>query len=186
MWFHPIIREETGCATYLVGSSLTGECLVFDPLWDIEPYLALATKKLARITHVVDSHSHADHVSGARRLVHSTGARLFLPCRAEANYQAQRLEDGEKLRLGEVEAEVLHMPGHRPEQINLLIRDLSRGPEPWCLLTADFLMVGDIARPDLAQDGREGAAVLFSESIPRLRALPEYVEVYPGHLAGST
>src|SRR4029434_4007994 len=107
MWFHPIIREETGCATYFVGSSLTGECLVFDPLWDIEPYLALASKKLARITHVVDSHSHADHVSGARRLVHSAGARLFLPCRAEANYQAQRLEDGERLRLGEVEAEVL-------------------------------------------------------------------------------
>jgi glyoxylase-like metal-dependent hydrolase (beta-lactamase superfamily II) len=78
------------------------------------------------------------------------------------------------------------MPGHRPEQINLLIRDLSRGPEPWCLLTADFLMVGDLARPDLAQDGRQGAAVLFAESIPRLRALPDYVEVYPGHLAGST
>jgi len=177
MWLYPIIREETGCATYLVGSSLTGECLVFDPLWDIAPYLALASKKLARITHVVDSHFHADHVSGAR---------LFLPGRAEAHYETHKLEDGERLRLGEVEAEVLHMPGHRPEQINLLIRDLSRGAEPWCLLTADFLMVGDIARPDLAQDGRQGAAVLFAESIPRLRALPDYVEVYPGHLAGST
>jgi len=186
MWFHPIIREETGCATYLVGSSLTGDCLVFDPLWDIAPYLAFASKKSARITHVVDSHSHADHVSGARRLVQSTGARLCLPRKAEVHYETQRLEDGEKLRLGEVEAEVVPMPGHRPEQINLLIRDLSRGPEPWVLLTADFLMVGDIARPDLAQDGRVGAAVLYSESIPRLRALPDFVEVYPGHLAGST
>ncbi|MCI0408337.1 MAG: MBL fold metallo-hydrolase [Acidobacteria bacterium] len=186
MWFQQIIREETGCATYLVGSSKTGECLVFDPLWDIEPYLEFALKKSARITHVVDSHSHADHVSGARRLVQSTGARLFLPRRIEAQYEAHRLEDGEKLRLGDVEAEVLPMPGHRPEQINLLIRDLSRGPEPWCLLTADFLMVGDIARSDLAQDGRQGAAILFSQSIPRLRALPDFVEVYPGHLAGST
>ena len=186
MWFLPIIREETGCATYLVGSSRTGECLVFDPLWDIEPYLAAAAKKGATITHVVDSHSHADHVSGARRLAQATGARLCLPRRAEITFEAHRLEDGEKLRLGEVEAEVLPMPGHRPEQINLLIRDRSRGPEPWCLLTADFLMVGDIARPDLAQDGRQGAAILFSESLPRLKALPDHVEIYPGHLAGST
>jgi len=186
MWFQQVIREETGCAAYLIGSSETGECLVFDPLWDMEPYLQLAARKSGRIAHVVDSHSHADHVSGARRLVRSTGARLHLPRRIEVTYEASRLEDGEKLRLGEVEMEVLHMPGHRPEQINLLIRDLSRGPEPWCLLTADFLLVGDLARPDLAQDGRVGATVLFQEAIPRLRALPDHVEVYPGHLAGST
>jgi glyoxylase-like metal-dependent hydrolase (beta-lactamase superfamily II) len=186
MWFRQIVREETGCATYMVGSSQTGECLVFDPLWDIEPYLQLAARKSSQITAVVDSHSHADHVSGARRLAQATGARLLLPRRIEVTYPATLLDDGEKVSLGEVEAEVLPMPGHRPEQINLLIRDRSRGAEPWCLLTADFLMVGDIARPDLAQDGRAGAAILFSESIPRLRALPDYVEIYPGHLAGST
>ena len=186
MWFRQVLREETGCAAYMVGSDRSGECLVFDPLWDIDPYVQLAEKKSSRITAVIDSHSHADHVSGARRLAQATGARLLLPRRIDVAYPATLLDDGEKLRLGEVEAEVLHMPGHRPEQINLLIRDLSRGPEPWCLLTADFLMVGDIARPDLAQDGREGAAILFTETIPRLRALPDYVEIYPGHLAGST
>jgi glyoxylase-like metal-dependent hydrolase (beta-lactamase superfamily II) len=104
----------------------------------------------------------------------------------EAGYEADRLRDGDRLRLGEVELEVVHVPGHRPEQINLLVRDLSRGREPWCMLTADFLLVGDIARPDLAQDGREGAAQIFREAIPRLRALPDFVEAYPGHVAGST
>ena len=186
MWFQQIIREQTGCAAYLVGSTRTGECLAFDPLWDIRPYLERAARKGARITHVVDSHSHADHVSGARRLAEATGARLLLPERAELAYPAERLKDGDRLRLGELDLEVLPMPGHRPEQINLLIRDLDRGEEPWCLLTADFLMVGDIARPDLAQDGREGAAVLFSQALPRLRGIPDFVEVYPGHVAGTT
>jgi hydroxyacylglutathione hydrolase len=134
----------------------------------------------------MDSHSHADHVSGARRLAQSTGARLLQPGESQISYDASRVQEGEILRLGEVEMEVLSMPGHRPEQINLLIRDRSRGEAPWCLLSADFLMVGDLARPDLAQEGRDGAGVLFSTSIPRLLALPDHVEVYPGHLAGST
>lgn len=186
MWFQQLIREETGCAAYAIGSSETGECLVFDPLWDIEPYLSLAARKKSRITRVVDSHSHADHVSGARRLAAATGATLLLPDLAEVTYPAERIKDSERIRFGEVDLEVLLMPGHRPEQINLLVRDRSRGPEPWCLLSADFLLVGDLARPDLAQDGREGAEVLFTRTLPRLRKLPDFVEVYPGHLAGST
>jgi hydroxyacylglutathione hydrolase len=186
MWFKQLIREETGCATYMVGSPETGECAVFDPLWDVEPYLAIARDKGLTISHVIDSHAHADHVSGGRRLVEATGATLYLPEGMEASYPAERLVDGEKLRLGEVELEVLHVPGHRPEQINLLVRDLSRGDEPWCVLTADFLMVGDLARPDLAQDGEDGATTLYTGSLPRLLALPDFVEVYPGHVAGST
>jgi glyoxylase-like metal-dependent hydrolase (beta-lactamase superfamily II) len=82
--------------------------------------------------------------------------------------------------------EVVHVPGHRPEQINLLVYDYPRGDEPWFILTADFVMVGDVARPDLAQAGDEGAPVLFDVSIPRFLNLPDHVEVYPGHLAGST
>jgi hydroxyacylglutathione hydrolase len=186
MWFQQIVREESGCASYMLASSETGECLVFDPLWDIEPYLKLAARKSVRIVHVVDSHSHADHVSGARRLALATGARLSLPQRIEVTYEASRLKDRENLRMGEVEAEVLHVPGHRPEQINLLLRDRSRGAQPWGLLSADFLLVGDLARPDLAQPGREGAVALFREAIPKLRPLPDYLEIYPGHLAGST
>ncbi len=186
MWFEQIVREETGCAAYMVGSAETGECAVFDPLWDIRPYLDHAQSKESRIRYVIDSHSHADHVSGARRLAEATGAELLLPELAEVDYEASRVADGDRLRLGEVVLEVVHVPGHRPEQINLLITDESRGAEPWCILTADFLLVGDMARPDLAQGGEEGAATLFDKALPRLHRLPDFVEVYPGHVAGST
>ena len=104
----------------------------------------------------------------------------------DITYEARRVEDGDILRMGEVDLEVVHVPGHRPEQINLLVRDRSRGEEPWCILTADFLLVGAIARPDLAQGGMEGARVMFDQALPKLRDLPDFVEVYPGHVAGST
>lgn len=186
MWFEAIIREETGCAAYMVGALDTGECAVFDPLWDIQPYLDMAEKRESRIRYVIDSHSHADHVSGARRLAEATGAELILPELAEITYEARRARHGDRIELGEVALDVLHVPGHRPEQINLLITDFSRGDEPWCVLTADFVLVGDVARPDLAQAGESGAAVLFDVAIPRFNALPDFVEVYPGHVAGST
>lgn len=186
MWFRQLIREETGCASYLIGSSTTNECLVFDPLWDVVVYQKAARSQGLNITHVVDSHSHADHVSGARRLAERTGGTLFIPKRMEATYEAERLHNGETISLGEVEIKVIHTPGHRPEQINLLVRDRSRGGDPWCILTADSLLVGDLARPDLAEDARSGARALFEQTVPRLMALPDYVEVYPGHVAGST
>ena len=185
MWFQQAIREESGCATYLVGSSSARQCAVFDPLWDVAPYVRAAARRASSIRYVIDSHAHADHVSGARRLAEATGAELMLPERMEASYEATRLRDGQRIRFGEVELEVFPAPGHRPEQINLLVRDLERGGEPWCILTADFLMVGDVARPDLAQDGAAGAKVLF-ETLPRLLVLPDFVEAYPGHVAGST
>ena len=186
MWFKQLIREESGCASYMIASPETRECAVFDPLWDIGPYLDAANRNGFSIRRVIDSHSHADHVSGARRLCAATGAELYLPKAMQASYEANRLADGDRLRLGQIELEVLEMPGHRPEQINLLVRDLDRGDEPWFILTADSLMVGDLSRPDLAQDGSVGAAILFNESVPRLLGLPDFVEVYPGHVAGST
>lgn len=186
MWFEQVIREETGCATYLVGSSRDGVCAVVDPLWEVEPYERLAQKRGARIVAVIDSHSHADHVSGARRLAARTGAELLLPERAEIAYEARRLADGERLRFGEVELETIHAPGHRPEQVVTLVRDRDRGEDPWFALTADSLLVGDFARPDLAQDGADGATTLFEVTIPRLFGLPDFVEVYPGHVSGST
>lgn len=186
MWFETIIREETGCAAYMIGCQRTNECVVFDPLWDIEPYLAMARKHGSRIRYVVDSHSHADHISGARLLAEESGGELILHELAEVTYEATRVKHGDLLRLGGVGLEVMHVPGHRPEQINLVVYDYPRGDEPWFVLTADFVMVGDVARPDLAQKGEEGAPVLFDVSIPRFLNLPDHVEVYPGHLAGST
>ena len=188
MWFEQILREETGCATYMVGSLESDECAVFDPLWDITPYLQMAKKKKAQIKYVIDSHSHADHVSGARRLALATKAELILPILSDIEYkdEATLVDDGYQIRMGEVELQMLHTPGHRPEQMSLLVTDHSRGDEPWCVLTADFLLVGDVARPDLAQGGEEGARVIFDKALPRLNALPDFVEVYPGHVAGST
>jgi glyoxylase-like metal-dependent hydrolase (beta-lactamase superfamily II) len=186
MWFESIVRTETGCAAYVVGATDSGECAVVDPLWAIDPYLQAAARRGARIRYVIDTHSHADHVSGARRLVRAAGAELVLHELAEVAYEATRVRDGDRLRLGEVSLDVLHVPGHRPEQINVVVTDHSRSDDPWCMLTADFLLVGDVARPDLAQSGEDGARTLFDVSLPRLRDLPDFVEVYPGHVAGST
>ena len=186
MWFEQLVREETGCATYLIGAAETGECAVFDPLWDIAPYLQTARRKGATIRYVIDSHSHADHVSGARRLARATGATLLLPADSDVTYEAQWLRHGERLAMGELTLEVVHVPGHRPEQINLLITDNSRGPEPWCLLTADFILVGDVSRSDLAQEGLDGAALIYDVAREHIKDLPDFVEVYPGHVAGST
>ncbi len=186
MWFEQIVRKETGCATYIIGSLDTGECAVYDPLWDVQPYLEAAGKQSSEIRYIIDSHSHADHVSGARRLAKITGAELILPALADITYEATRVVGGDHIRMGEVTMEMVHTPGHRPEQLCLLVTDHSRSDEPWCILTADFLLVGDVARPDLAQPGIEGAEVLFDKSLPILLDLPEFVEVYPGHVAGST
>jgi glyoxylase-like metal-dependent hydrolase (beta-lactamase superfamily II)/rhodanese-related sulfurtransferase len=186
MWFEQIIRSETGCASYMIGSTKSGECAVLDPLWDVEPYLALAKKHDARIRYVIDSHTHADHVSGARRLTGAGHGELVMPRLADIAYAATRVDHGDRLQLGDVVLEVVHTPGHRPESISLLVIDRSRSEEPWCILTGDFLLVGDLGRPDLAQGGAQGAAMLFDQAIPRLLGLEDYVEVYPGHIAGST
>ncbi len=186
MWFEQLVRRETGCAAYMIGATEEGQCAVFDPLWEIDPYLETAEKWGSKIKYVIDSHSHADHVSGARRLAAARGAELILPDRAEVTYDARRVQSGDRIEFGEVSLEVVHVPGHRPEQINLLVRDHSRGEAPWSMLTADFLLVGDIARPDLAQGGEEGAAQLFDEALPRLAELPDHLEIFPGHVAGST
>ncbi len=185
MWFESVLRKETGCVAYVVGAD-SGECAVFDPLWDVEPYLEIARRRSSKVRYVIDSHSHADHVSGARRLVEATGAELVMPELAEITYAATRVGGGDRLQLGEVTLEVVHTPGHRPEQINLAVIDGSRGDEPWCLLSADFLLVGDVSRPDLAQGGEEGAQTIFDVAIPAIAHLPDFVEVYPGHVAGST
>ena len=185
VWFESVIRKQTGCVTYLVGAD-GGDCAVFDPLWDIDPYLAIARRRSSKIRYVIESHSHADHVSGARRLVAATSGELILPNLAEATYEARRVKSGDERGMADVILRVVHVPGHRPEQINIAVIDRSRGDDPWCLLTADFLLVGDIARPDLAQAGEEGAETIFNVALPAIADLPDFVEVYPGHVAGST
>lgn len=185
MLLKQIVHEDLGCASYMVCSTETEECAVVDPRWEIEPYLDLAAKHGFRITHIVETHNHADHVSGHGRLAAATGAEIDIHEAAGVDYPHRALKDGDVIDLGDVKLRVLHTPGHRPEHIAVAVEDVSRGDEPWMVLSGDSLFVGDVARPDLAVDGREGAELLYHSLHDRLLQLPEYVEVYPGHVSGS-
>jgi hydroxyacylglutathione hydrolase len=185
MLFRQVIQEDLGCASYLVGDSSAGLAVVVDPQWDIDPYLRLSRLHGVRIEHVLETHNHADHVSGHGRLARATGAIIHVHELAEAEYPHEAFTDGWTLAVGEVELEALHTPGHRPEHTSFLLSDAGRGGDPWAVLTGDSLFVGDVARPDLAIEPREGAAAIFSSMHDRLFSLPDQVEVWPGHLGGS-
>ncbi len=186
MLFRQIIHEDLGCASYLVGDPGSGVAAVVDPQWDIDPYLQLARLHGVRIEHVLETHNHADHVSGHGRLARASGATIHVNGLAEAEYEHEPLADGWALALGDaVTIEAIHTPGHRPEHTSFLLRDAARGGDPVAVLSGDSLFVGDVARPDLAVEPREGAAEIFRSLHERLLALPDEVEVWPGHLGGS-
>ncbi len=186
MLFRQVIHEDLGCASYLVGDTASGVAAVVDPQWDIDPYLHLARLHGVRIEHVLETHNHADHVSGHGRLARASGATIHVHELAEAEYPHDAFSDGWILKLGDgATIEAIHTPGHRPEHTSFLLRDASRGDDPWAALTGDCLFVGDVARPDLAVEPREGAADIFRSLHERLLTLPEETEVWPGHLGGS-
>lgn len=186
MLFRQIIHEDLGCASYLVGDTASGIAAVVDPQWDIDPYLHLSRLHGVRIEHVLETHNHADHVSGHGRLARAAGATIHIHELAAAEYPHEAIADGWVLSLGEgIEVEAIHTPGHRPEHTCFLLRDATRGEGPWAVLTGDSLFVGDVARPDLAVEPREGAANIFRSLHERLLALPDETEVWPGHLGGS-
>jgi hydroxyacylglutathione hydrolase len=185
MLFRQIIHEDLGCASYLVADREAGVAAVVDPQWDIDPYRRLARLHGVRIGHVLETHNHADHVSGHGRLARTTGATIHIHELAGAEYAHEPFADGWVLELGEVRIEALHTPGHRPEHTSFLLRDGSRGGGAWALLGGDSLFIGDVARPDLAVEPREGAADMFRSLHGRLLALEDEVEVWPGHLGGS-
>jgi hydroxyacylglutathione hydrolase len=157
---------------------------VCDPIDDPDLYLRLARENNLNIRYVIDTHLHADHVSGGRRLAEISGAAYVLHESADTQYAFRRVRDREVLALGNVKIQVLHTPGHTPEHISLLVTDETRGPEPWFLLTGHTLMVGDVGRTELATQPKIGARQLF-ETIQQLKELPEYLEILPGAYAGS-
>src|SRR5262245_38655220 len=186
MLFRQILHEDLSCASYLVGDAHAGVAAVIDPQWAIEPYLRLSRLHGVRIEHVLETHNHADHVSGHGRLARATGATLHIHELAEAEYPHESFADGWRLSLGAVEIEAMHTPGHRPEHTSFLLRDAERDGDPWAVLTGDSLFVGDVARPDLAIAERQGPAGIFRSLHERLLVLPDDVEVWPGHLGGSS
>ena len=159
--------------------------MVVDPQWEVDAYRRLARLHGVRIGHILETHNHADHVSGHGRLVRQTGATIHVHELAEAEYAHEPFADGWKLTIGDLTVEAIHTPGHRPEHTCFLLSDATRGGAPWALLSGDSLFIGDVARPDLAIEPREGAAQMFHSLHERLLALDDEVEVWPGHLGGS-
>ena len=186
-------------ASYLIGCAATGEAVVIDANRDIEQYLVAAAVEKLRITHVTETHIHADFVSGSRELVRATGATLFLSAEGGTDWQyafakadgATLVRDGDVIKVGNIRLDVMHTPGHTPEHISFLVTDTAGADAPMGIATGDFVFVGDVGRPDLLERAAKvantmeaGARTLF-HSLERFRALPDFVQVWPGHGAGS-
>ena len=192
-------HQELAQASYLVGCQATGEALVVDPNRSIEQYIEAAGQEGLRISAVTETHIHADYVSGGRELAARTGAQLYLSDAGPAEWKYRWAEpagailvmDGDTFMVGNVRLEVLHTPGHTPEHIAFLLTDTRASDQPMGLFSGDFVFVGDVGRPDLleraagyANTMEAGARTLF-HSLQRFRQLPDYLQVWPAHGAGS-
>jgi glyoxylase-like metal-dependent hydrolase (beta-lactamase superfamily II) len=186
VFLKPFYRYETGCAAYVLGCGTCAKCAVVDPREeDVEAYADFARSKGMHVTHVIDTHVHADHRSGGRALAALTGSSYCLHRSADVAFPFEPLDDGQEIELGNTRLRVLHTPGHTPESICLVGTDLRRGPEPWFVLTGDTLFVGAVGRPDLPGRARENAAELYRNIHERLLTLPDALELLPAHFAGS-
>ena len=186
MIFRPYYYFETGCAAYLFGCATLGKCAVVDAHEeDIEGYVAFAASKRMAITHVIDTHVHADHRSGGPALARRVGAKYCLHESASVDMPFDPVSDEQEIELGNTRVKVLHTPGHTPESVCLLVSDLRRGSDPWFVLTGDTLFVAAVGRPDLPGQARENAGQLYATVREKLLTLPDDVEVYPGHFLGS-
>jgi hydroxyacylglutathione hydrolase len=182
MFFRQVLHEDLGCASYVVADG--GEAAVIDPKWEIEDYLALAAEHGFQIRHILETHNHADHVSGKGRLASATGTQIYVPAAADVAFEHVPLADGDIVVVGQISITAVATPGHRPEHTAYTIADASRGEEPWLVVSGDSLFVGDVARPDLAVEPEEGARDL-RKSMQRLLGLDDFAEVWPGHIGGS-
>jgi glyoxylase-like metal-dependent hydrolase (beta-lactamase superfamily II) len=186
MIFRPYYDYDRGCAAYVFGCGTLGLAAVVDPRADdIDGYVTFAACKGMRISHVIDTHVHADHRSGGRALAETVGAKYCLHESADLAHEFTPLRDGDTIEIGNTTATVLHTPGHSPESTCLLVTDRKRGADPWFVLTGDTLFVGSVGRPDLPGRARENAAQLFDTIHLKLLTLPDDVEIYPGHFSGS-
>jgi len=158
-----------------------------DPQLEIAPYLEALAQKSMRLTHILETHVHADHLSGARRLAEVTRAPVLIHEAADVRFAHGDLEDGEEHEVGNVLLTVLHTPGHTPEGVSILLTDRTRSPEPWFVLTGDTLFAGSVGRPDLGGEGSEVrlAELLYESLFSKLLALPDHLEIYPAHFGGA-
>lgn len=199
MFFQRFYDPKLAQASYIVGCQRTGEAVIVDPNRDVQQYVDAAAKEGLRVTHVTETHIHADFVSGARELAQRTNAQLLLSDEGDADWKyafardagARLLKHGDSFMVGNIRLEVMHTPGHTPEHVSFIVTDTPAGAGPWGILTGDFVFVGDVGRPDLLEKAAghvgtmEAAARTLFRSLRRFRALPDHLQVWPGHGAGS-
>jgi hydroxyacylglutathione hydrolase len=197
--FRRFFETKLAQSSYLIGCPATREAIVVDPNRAVDQYLQAAQQDGLRIAHVTETHIHADFVSGARELAHRAGARLYLSAAGEARWgyrypeevDALPLNDGSSITVGTVLIRARHVPGHTPEHLAFLITESSKAAEPMGALTGDFIFVGDVGRPDLlersiqAEGTMERSARQLFRSLQDFRQLPDYLQIWPGHGAGS-
>lgn len=196
MFFERFYNTDLAQASYMLGCQKTGESLVIDAVRDVHQYLETAKKQNLRITHVSETHIHADYLSGSRELAKATGAQLLLSDEGDSDwkyeFECQKLYHNDVFTVGHLKIEVRHTPGHTPEHICFLVTDTVRGDQPVMFFTGDFVFVGEIGRPDLldeAAGGHDtrfvGAQQMFKSLQEQFLSLPDHVQVWPAHGAGS-
>jgi glyoxylase-like metal-dependent hydrolase (beta-lactamase superfamily II)/rhodanese-related sulfurtransferase len=187
MYFKQITTPGLGCFSYAIGCPAAGEMVVVDPKRDVQDYLDISREEGMKIVHVIDTHVHADHVSGAQELRSQTGCDIMVYETSPVDYAFTPLKEGDELVVGNAKLEVLHTPGHTPDSLSLLVTDTTRGDEPWMLLTGDVLFVGDIGRPDLVGGAKldEQVQNLWNSLYEKFAQFPDSLEVFPAHGAGS-
>lgn len=187
MYFKQIQAPGLGCYSYVVGCPGAKAMAVIDPKRDVQDYLDIARDEGMRIELVIDTHVHADHVSGAHELRSHTGCELGMYETSPVDFPFRKLKEGEVIEMGNAKLEILHTPGHTPDALSVLVTDQSRSDEPWMLLTGDVLFVGDIGRPDLAGSEvlDEQVRNLYNSLYVKFAKFPDHLEVFPSHGSGS-
>lgn len=197
MYLERFYDEKLAQASYLVGCQATGDALVVDANRDVEQYIEAAERQGLRIRHVTETHIHADYVSGTRELAQHTGATMYLSDEGGEDWrygfadEGERLEDGDVFEVGRIRIEARHTPGHTPEHLSFLLTDTAGADRPMGVFSGDFVFVGDVGRPDLLEKAAkvagtmEAAARELYASVRRFRELPDWLQVWPGHGAGS-
>ncbi|GHE34038.1 MBL fold metallo-hydrolase [Sphingobacterium griseoflavum] len=195
MFFQHVFDKTLAQSSYVIGCQKSGEALVIDAQRDIDVYLHIAKQNNLRITHIAETHIHADFLCGSRELAAATGAALYLSDEGGPDWQYQfphkSLKDGDTIQIGNLSLQVLHTPGHTPESISFLLTDHPATDKPVMVFTGDFVFVGDVGRPDLLEEaaGIAGTKLIGAEqmyqSLRKFTSLPEYVQVWSGHGAGS-
>lgn len=187
MFFKQFTVSGMGCLSYLIGCPQAGVACVVDPKRDVGDYIEVARENNLRITHIFETHVHADHISGNMELQSRTGADIYMGVDTPATFAFKPVGEGDIFRFGSVTLEALSTPGHTPNAISLLITDTTRNKDPWMVLTGDCMFVGDVGRPDLAGNEmiHEQAENLYNSLFNKLTTLPEGIEIFPAHGEGS-